>query len=150
MFFLFVFSPPLTHLSAETSQSQNSSPNVSLDVRDADLREIFTDLARKGQINLLLSPKIAGRLTCRVSDMDPLELIRFLARANGLSFEDHGSIKMILVEDAPPTHISFEIIPLQNAKAAEVSKMIESLKLDKRSHVTHDTEGNRLIIVRED
>ncbi|MBF0499766.1 MAG: hypothetical protein HQM09_06520 [Candidatus Riflebacteria bacterium] len=137
--------PPQDYRNGDAS---NATPL--LDVRDADLRQVLMDLAQRGHINLMISPKVSGRLSCRVTDMDTLELIQFIARANGLTYEDHGRIKLILAEEAQPTRVSFEIISLQNARAADVSQMIESLKLDKHTRVTHDVQGNRLIVIHDE
>jgi len=123
---------------------------VTMDVRDGDIRKVLMQLAQKGNINLLISPKISGTITFRVSEMDPLELIEFIVKANGLELEDHGRIKLVMGESVPGPNFRFEIISLQYAKAEEVQKMIEQLKLDKKTKVTHDTHGNRLIVIRYD
>lgn len=132
---------------AEKHIIQNDHSVVTLEVRDADLRATLMELAGKAKINLLISPKVRGTLTCRVTDMDPFELLIFIARANGLEFEDHGRIKVIMADEpVDQGNVTFEIIPLQNAKAEEVARMIESLRLDKNTHVVHDAHGNRLIV----
>jgi|GEM_PF-5538909 len=129
--------------------AQESDKPVDLDVRDADLRQVLQQLATKANINIILSPKVKGTITCRVKDVDPKELICFIARTNGLEIEDHGHVLLILTEDLPHTNVHFEIIPLQNANAADTAKMIQSLKLDKHAKVTHDARTNRLIVIYE-
>jgi type II secretory pathway component GspD/PulD (secretin) len=126
------------------------APEVTLDVRDADLRQVFQNLALKAGINILISPKVKGTVTCRIVDMDPVELIYYLARTNGLILERHGNILLVLAENPPGTRTRMEIIPLQNANAAEVARIIQNLQLDKRARVTHDERTNRLIVVYEE
>ncbi len=126
------------------------APDVTLDVRDADLRHVFQNLALKAGINILVSPKVKGTVTCRIVNMDPRELILSIARTNGLVIEEHGNILLILAENPPGTRVRMEVIPLQNANAADVAKIIQNLKLDKRSRVTHDERTNRLIVVYEE
>ena len=123
---------------------------VSVDFRDKDIRQVFQFLADKGNLNVLLSPKIRGNVTLRVTDMEPRELIFFLARTNGFIIEDNGNILAIYGDQPPTKSYRIEIISLQNAKAAEVAKMIEKLKIDKRTQVTHDERTNRLIVVHEE
>lgn len=130
--------------------ADNSSNTVNLDVRDAELRDVFSLLANKAKINVLISPKVRGTITCRIDQMDARELIEFIARANCLSIEDHGRILLILAESLPPTKIRVEVVPLMNADSAEVAKMIEKLKLDPKTRVTHDARTNRLIIVHDE
>ena len=123
---------------------------VSVDVRDEDIRKLLQFLADKGRINLIVSPKVRGTITLRVTDMEPRELIFFIARTNGMIIEDHGRILAVYADLPPAQNVRYEIIPLQNAKAEEVAKMIESLKIDKRTRVTHDERTNRLIVVHEE
>ncbi len=129
--------------------NSNGDP-VDLDVRDADVRKVFLDLAAKAKINILLSPKIRGTITCRIKDMDPLELILFIARTNAFEVEDHGNILMIMTETPPGSKVRIEVINLQNATAEEVEKIIQNLKLDKKAKVTHDKRTNRLIVAYEE
>ena len=136
--------------SAGEDLASDSSSLISMDVRDASLRDVFMKLALKTRMNVLVSPKVLGTVTFRVTDMDPKELISFLARANGLEIENHGRILLIMSELGQPTSVRMEIISLQNARAEEVAKMINTLKLDKRATVTHDTRTNRLIVVYPD
>lgn len=127
---------------------ENIDPSkISLDVRDADIREVLLNLSAKAKINLLLSPKVQGKLTCRVYDMDARELIEFIARVNGYIVEDTGKVLLILSEYSDGSKIRFEIIPLMNASAEDVEKMITTLKMDKRVKVTHDQRTNRLIVI---
>ncbi|NLI75076.1 MAG: hypothetical protein GX442_01385 [Candidatus Riflebacteria bacterium] len=137
-------------LPAASAQVTGDASQVTLDVRDADLRQVFQLLANKAGINVLVSPKVKGSLTCRVVDMDPRELILFIARTNGLVIEDHGRILLILTDIPAGSRTRMEVIPLQNAKAADVAKMIETIKIDKRARVTHDERTNRLIVVYEE
>ena len=120
---------------------------VDLDVREADLRDAMMQVARKANINVIVSPKVQGKLTCRVTRMDPRELILFIARTNNLVVENHGNIMIIMAGESPGRNVRFEVISLQYADSAEVAKIIQNLKLDKRVQVTHDQRTNRLILI---
>lgn len=125
----------------------NASEIVSIDVKDADLRQTLEKIARQASINIIVSPKVTGKITCLVKNMDAKELILFIARTNGLEVEDHGRILAILAGKSTPTNVRFEVIPLQNANSAEVAKIIQTLQRDKNVTVTHDERTNRLIVV---
>lgn len=129
---------------------QPSGKLISLDVRDVDIRKVLMGIADQAKINILLASKIQGTLTCRVTDVDPRELIDIIARTNGYTIEEHGRILLILNESTSGNRLHFEIIPLQNAKAADVAKIIQTLKLNKKAQVTHDERTNRLIVVYEE
>jgi len=137
LIFLFVLLPVL----AET---------VDLDVKDADLRQTLEKIARQASINIIVSPKVSGKITCLVNGMDAKELIFFIARTNGLEVEDHGRIIIILAGKSNPRKSRFKIIPLQNANSAEVARIIKTLKRDNSLRVTHDARTNRLIIIYDE
>lgn len=123
---------------------------VDLDVKDADLRQTLEKIARKASINIIVSPKVSGKITCLVNGMEAKELILFIARANGLEVEDHGRILVVLAGKSQSGNTRFKIIPLQNANSAEVAKIIKTLKKDDSLRVTHDERTNRLIIVYDE
>lgn len=134
----------MTYLPADASEI------VSIDVKDADLRQTLEKIARQASINIIVSPKVTGKITCLVKNMDAKELILFIARTNGFEVEDHGRILAILAGKSTPTNVRFEVIPLQNANSAEVAKIIQTLRRDKNVTVTHDERTNRLIVVYGD
>lgn len=122
---------------------------IDLDVRDADLRETFLDIARRADINLVIASQVSGKVTCRITRMEPVELILLLAQANGLRVQEHGRTIAILQENRSHGNILIEVISLQNADAAETAKIIQQLKMDKHAHITHDQRTNRLIVAYE-
>jgi type II secretory pathway component GspD/PulD (secretin) len=123
---------------------------VDLDVKDADLRQTLEKIARQASINIIVSPKVSGKITCLVNQMDARELIFFLARANGLEVEDNGPIIIVMVGKSASRKQRVEVISLQYASSAEVAKMIQSLRQDKSVSVTHDERTNRLILVYDE
>lgn len=123
---------------------------IDLDVREADLRESLMHIANKASINVIVSPKVQGKLTCRIKGMEAREMIFFIAKANGLEVEDHSRILVIRTDSAGGKNLRIEVIPLQFADAAEVEKLIKSLQMDKKVRITHDKRTNRLIAVYDE
>lgn len=121
-----------------------------LDARNADMRKVLNELARKANINLLLSPKIQGTITCYLSGLEPEEIIYLLAKSNGFVLEKHGNIIIILPHPQSTGKVRFEIITLQNANSKEVSKIIQNLKIDKNIRITHDERTNKLIVIYDE
>jgi type II secretory pathway component GspD/PulD (secretin) len=127
-----------------------SSELIDLDVKDADIRQTLEKIARKASINIIVSPKVTGKLTCRVTKMDARELIEFIARTNGLEIEERGNIIAVIQGELPGKKPRVEVISLQNANSAEVAKIIQNIKRDKKVRVTHDERTNRLILVYDE
>ncbi|MEW6712918.1 MAG: hypothetical protein AB1403_24075, partial [Candidatus Riflebacteria bacterium] len=61
----------------------NAGQLIDINVKDADIRQTLEKIARQASINLIVSPKVSGKITCMVTQMDAKELILFIARANG-------------------------------------------------------------------
>lgn len=119
---------------------------VDINVKDADIRETLEKIAREASINIIVSPKVSGKITCLIKQMDARELINFIARANGLVVEDHGRIIVVLAGQSISRNVRFEVISLQNANSAEVAKIIQTIRRDKNVNITHDERTNRLIL----
>lgn len=119
---------------------------VDINVKDADIRETLEKIAREASINIIVSPKVSGKITCLIKQMDARELINFIARANGLVVEDHGRIMVVLAGQSISRNVRFEVISLQNANSAEVAKIIQTIRRDKNVNITHDERTNRLIL----
>ncbi|MBF0546289.1 MAG: hypothetical protein HQM08_17730 [Candidatus Riflebacteria bacterium] len=128
--------------------SSDNSTLISLELRDADLKETLIMLAEKAKINLIISPKIKGTITCRFKQIDPLELIQLIAKTNGLYLEEHGNIKAILPENSDSGELKINFISLQNSDSENVSKTLEKLKSDKNTSIIPDKQNNRLIIIQ--
>lgn len=123
---------------------------VDINVKDADIRETLEKIAREASINIIVSPKVSGKITCLIKQMDARELINFIARTNGLVVEDHGRIIVVLAGQSISRNVRFEVISLQNANSAEVAKIIQTIRRDKNVVVTHDERTNRLILTYSD
>lgn len=123
---------------------------VDLDVKNADLRRTLEKIGRQASINIIVSPKVTGKITCLVKQMEARELIFFLARANGLEVETRGNIIIVMAGKSASREKRVEIISLQYANSAEVAKMLQQLRQDKSVTVTQDERTNRLILVYDE
>jgi type II secretory pathway component GspD/PulD (secretin) len=127
-----------------------ASDLIDLDVKDADIRETIEKIARKASINIIVSPKVKGKITCLVKQMDARELIVFIARANGFEVEDRGRIIVVMAGKSSGKQVRVEVISLQYGNSAEVSKIIQNIRRDKNVRITHDERTNRLILVYDE
>lgn len=81
-----------------------------INVRDADIRDIFRGIGTQYGINIVVDNDINQKVTIRLSDIPVIEAIEFLVEEYGLSLFQSGRILRIRAPDpvpeaVPPPHI---------------------------------------------
>ncbi len=73
----------------------------SLNVRDADVRDVIRMLAKKYQVNLLIANDVDKRLTLNLSDISLEDALNYIVNDNQLSIKKYGEIYKIVNAPAP-------------------------------------------------
>ena len=73
-----------------------------LNVRDADLRDVFRSIAHEHNLNLIVDNRIDKRVTIRLADIPVLEAIAFICEQNNLKLVRSGSIFRVVLPPPPP------------------------------------------------
>lgn len=68
---------------------------IDLDVRNADLENLFRFLAEVGGINIVIAPDVRGSVTLRLKSVPWDQIAHVVARANGLEIERDGRLWLI-------------------------------------------------------
>ncbi|MFO0741514.1 MAG: secretin and TonB N-terminal domain-containing protein [Labilithrix sp.] len=68
---------------------------IDLDVKDADIHDVFRLLSDVGHANLVVADDVSGRVTVRMRRVPWDQALDVVARAKGLSIERDGSVFMI-------------------------------------------------------
>lgn len=68
---------------------------IDLDVRNADLVNLFRFLATVGGVNIVVAPEVRGQVTLRLRRVPWDQVAHVVARANGLVIERDGGIWLI-------------------------------------------------------
>lgn len=134
-------------LAADMSADTEESDAISLDTKDADIRDILLGLARDGGINLILDDSVHGKLTISLNDVSSTEAIGLILHTNGFIVEKVGdSIVAATPEELrnilPPVS---EIIALKHAVASELKQALSEVASDQAS-IQVDERTNSLII----
>lgn len=72
---------------------------IDLDLRQADLQDVFRLLAQEGGLNLVLSPEVRGAVTLRLHQVKLQDAFHTLLKTHHLCAERVGEV--ILVRPAP-------------------------------------------------
>jgi len=65
---------------------------VSLSLREADLAEVLSSLARIGGFNLVLDPSVAGKVTVELHDVPLHQALSVILKTHRLGLEVSGSV----------------------------------------------------------
>ena len=131
--------------------------NVSLDFRDADIKNVFKILSFKSGVNIVASPEVSGMVTIQLTDVPWGQALDVILQSYGYASEKRGNIilvttvenlkkrrevALVLAEQEPVVTKSF---PLSFGKASEVIASVEKMKSD-RGSVNFDERTNTVIV----
>ncbi len=146
---------------ANTGGRNYTGRRVSIDLQDADIHTVFRFIAEYGDINIVSSDDVSGKVTVRLEDVPWDEALAAVLQAKGLGAQQFGNIirvaplEQIKAEQqaALDAQISQEklaplgiyVAPLNYAQADELIKQVESI-LSERGSVEVDARSNQLIV----
>ncbi|MEM6335393.1 MAG: hypothetical protein AAF752_02440, partial [Bacteroidota bacterium] len=129
----FVLAAPVYALQAEESPPMLRRLNV----KDADLRDVFRSMGHEYGLNMVVDNRIDQRVTFRLGDVPVEDALNFLCKEYRLQCEWNGSIIRVmppLVEPPPPPEplaISFSEaglhIDVQAEPVAEVMRLVQEV-----------------------
>jgi type IV pilus assembly protein PilQ len=101
----------------------NSTPSISLDLKNAELKDVLKAFSIQAGMNFIASEKIKDRkLTLYLDRVSVKEAIDSLFKANNLSYEFDERAKIILVKEASPEIETItKIFPLKYARVSTSS-----------------------------
>jgi len=120
---------------------------VSLDAKDADIRDILLGLARANGINLILDDSVQGRFTICLNNMPPPEAIELILYTNGFVTEKVGDS---IVAATPEELVNVlprisKIIILKHAVAMDLKQSVSGI-IPGQADIQADIRTNSLII----
>ncbi len=145
---------------AET-QSQFTGEPISLDLKDADIKDVFRTISQLTQLNIVVDPEVRGTVTVQLEDVPWDQALDLILKQNGLGYVLENNIMRIATtaklqaeqsdrarlsearQAAEPTRTVIK--KLSYAKAAELTPTIKSV-MSRRGDIVVDTRTNTLII----
>lgn len=147
-------------VSSDVSQSEvnmDTEGKVSLDFRDADIRNIFKILSFKSGVNIVASPEVAGIVSIQLNDVPWQQALDVILQTYGYASERKGNIivvttvenlkkqredAVLLAEQEPVVTKTFT---LNFGKASKVITSIEKMKTE-RGSIDFDDRTNTIIV----
>lgn len=131
--------------------------NVSLDFREADIKNVFKILAFKSGVNIVASPDVTGTVSIQLNDVPWQQALDVILQTYGYAYERKGNVivvttvenlkkrredSLLLAEQEP---IETRTFTLNFGKAADIIASIEKMKSE-RGSINFDERTNTLII----
>jgi type IV pilus assembly protein PilQ len=147
---------PQTPAATETV-SMTDSGMVSLDFREADIRNVFKILSVKSGVNIIAGPEVAGTVSMQLNEVPWEQALDVILQTYGYAMERRGNIIVVTTvenlkkrrEDAvvlaKQEPLETKIYTLNFAKADKVIPSIDKMKSD-RGSVNFDERTNAIIV----
>lgn len=149
-------------LTSEVSAVEESPPsgiegNVSLDFREADIRNVLKILSFKSGVNIVVGPEVTGLVTIQLNDVPWQQALEVILQTYGYAYERKGNIimvttvenlrqqrenAMVLAEQEP---LMTKTFTLNFAKASSIIASVEKMRSE-RGSADFDDRTNTLII----
>jgi type II secretory pathway component GspD/PulD (secretin) len=134
---------------APVAQAPSTPPSrISLELRNTELADVLTALAKICQYNIVTDPSVKGQITVRLIELSCEESLRFILEANNLGFRRLGRNLIIMPADrlAPPPEVP-EAIAYQIGYGV-ADKIAEAVRTSVPGiRVAFDARTNTLVVV---
>uniref|UniRef100_UPI003593B2DE hypothetical protein n=1 Tax=Vampirovibrio sp. TaxID=2717857 RepID=UPI003593B2DE len=138
-----------------------SVDKVSLNFRDANIRDLLNMLAQQGKFNLILDESVEGTLTIDIKDIPINKALEYIFTVGELSYTKDGNTVIVAAQETADkrnmTAKTFKAIPVQYRSAVNVAFQLNNtiLKVQRpggstSALVSFDQDSNSLLVLGTD
>jgi general secretion pathway protein D len=138
-----------------------SVEKVSLNFRDANIRDLLNLLAQQGKFNLILDKSVEGTLTIDIKDIPINKALEYIFSVGELSYTKDGNTVMVAAQETADkrnmTAKTFKAIPVQYRSAVNIAFQLNNtiLKVQRpggstSALVSFDQDTNSLLVLGTD
>jgi len=152
--------PPAAATDVAGESAQYSGQKISLDFKDADIKNILRLIAEVSGFNIITSDRVAGRITLRLENLPWDQALDIILESNNLGKIVSGNIIRIdtkdqilksqkdKIEQISLEDLVMENIPVSYVKAKDIERYIKDLKVlsDKRGSINSFEHTNTITI----
>ena len=143
------------------TQTQFTGEPISLDLKDADIKDVFRTISQLTGLNIVIDPEVRGTVTVQLEDVPWDQALDLILKQNSLGYVLENNIMRIATtaklqaeegdrarlaearQAAEPTRTVIK--KLSYAKAGEITPTLQSV-MSKRGSIVVDARTNTLII----
>ena len=128
------------------SQPASGEALVSVDFKDADIRQVLRIIALKSGVDIVAGSDVEGLVTIKLTNVPWEQALDIILRTYGFTYERKGTIvRVATLEAIEKEPLATEVFPLDYAKAKEVPDVIKEMLSD-RGRVKFDERTNTIIV----
>ncbi|MFN2387088.1 MAG: type IV pilus secretin PilQ [Thermoanaerobaculia bacterium] len=142
-------------------QTQFTGEPISLDLKDADIKDVFRTISQLTGLNIVIDPEVRGTVTVQLEDVPWDQALDLILKQNGLGYVLENNIMHIATtaklqseqadrarlaearQAAEPTRTVIK--KLSYARAGEITQTLKSV-MSRRGDIVVDSRTNTLII----
>ena len=117
-----------------------------LNVKNADLRDVFRSIAHEHNLNLVVDNRIERHVTVRLADLPVFEALAFLCKQNNLELIRSGHIFHVKLPPPPPTPPPAE--PVVAVRDSLLSVDLKSDDLERVMRLIAERSGTNIVVRR--
>jgi type IV pilus assembly protein PilQ len=131
--------------------------NVTLDFRDADIKNVLKVISYKSGVNIIAGPEVVGLVNIQLRDIPWQKALDVILSTYGYSFEQKGTVIMVTTVDnlkkrredaqmlAQQEPVATETFILNFGKAEDVLKSLDKMR-SARGNINYDKRTNAVIV----
>jgi len=125
----------------------NEADLITLNFKDADLRNILRMIARSARINIIAGPEVKGSVTMELNKVRWEQALSLVLSVNGYTYLKEGNvIRVVSNDNVDKEPLAVAVIPLNYAKASELLTIVKPLLTPERGKIESDPRANVLIV----
>lgn len=105
---LAIFALALSSLAPPPAEAARRGPKVDLAVKDADVRDVLTFLAREAGMNLVMTPAVTGRVTVYLERVRVRTAMDAVLRIRGLDRLEEDGVLLVMTRDEMQRYLELE------------------------------------------
>lgn len=136
----------LTEGQPVVSAEPGPAGTVSIDFKDADIRQVLRVLSLKSEVDIVAGPDVEGLITIKLTNVPWEQALDIILRTYGFTYERKADvIRVMTLATVEQEAVSTEVFPLNYAKASEVMGVVQEILSD-RGKVKFDERTNAVIV----
>jgi len=122
------------------------SGTVSVDFKDADIRQVLRVLSLKSGVDIVAGPDVEGLITIKLTQVPWEQALDIILRTYALTYERKANvIRVMTLAAVEQEAVSTEVFPLSYAKSKDVVDIVKEMLTD-RGKVKYDERTNTVIV----
>ena len=105
-----------------------ATPLVSMNVQQAEIRDVLTALSNIAHVSIIADDSVAGKVTVQLTNIPFETALDLITRTKNLSYRRFNDIIVVAsAEKIAQQYSQLQVFPLQYAKAEDMQKSLEGI-----------------------